>query len=309
FYLTQSIVAVLFGLPDGLDLVYYETLNDALIEANPLGDSFTNTIAFNQTIFARVENDNACFGISEVELTVFELPNIETAFETLYCLNDFPQLITLTGGVINDIPNNFLYEWSTGATTMNIQVNEPGTYTVRVTNTDGCFKDRTITVVPSNIATITDIQVVDASQNNNISIFVSGEGNYEYAIDNINGPYQDSNVFEDLQPGLYDVFVRDKNGCGIVDEMVSVIGFPKFFTPNGDTNNDFWQIRGIVSQLQTRTPVLIFDRFGKLLVELDPLSSGWDGTYNGAIMPASDYWFTVTLEDGRTFTSHFALRR
>ncbi|MEM9679158.1 MAG: T9SS type B sorting domain-containing protein [Bacteroidota bacterium] len=309
FDLTDANAMVLDGLPDGLTLVYYETLNDALLETNPLTNTYTNTIPFNQVIYVRVENDNECFGINEVELNVFDIPEVETEFETLYCLNDFPELITLTGGVINDIPNNFFYDWSTGATTMNIQVNEPGTYTVRVTNTDGCFSDRTIIVLPSNIATITDIQVVDAAQNNSISIFVTGEGNYEYAIDNINGPYQDSNVFENLQPGLYDVFVRDKNGCGIVDEMVSVIGFPKFFTPNGDADNNYWQVQGIVSQLQTRTPVLIFDRFGKLLVELDPLSVGWDGTYNGTVMPASDYWFTVTLADGRTFTSHFALRR
>ncbi|WP_461589534.1 T9SS type B sorting domain-containing protein [Winogradskyella sp.] len=45
------------------------------------------------------------------------------------------------------------------------------------------------------------------------------------------------------------------------------------------------------------------------MIELDPLSTGWDGTYNGATMPASDYWFQVKLQDGRTFTSHFALKR
>ncbi len=309
FNLNDASNAVLAGLPDGLDLEFYETYDEALTETNPLSANYTNTIPYNQTIYARVENANACFGISEIQLTVFELPNIETAFETLYCLNDFPELITLDGGVINDTPNNFFYQWSTGATTMQIQVNQPGTYSVRVTNTDGCFKDRTITVLPSNVATITDVQVIDASQNNSIAVFVSGEGDYEYALDNSNGPYQDDNNFDNLQPGLYTVYVRDKNNCGITEELVSVLGFPKFFTPNGDADNNFWQIKGIISELQTSTPVLIFDRYGKLLVELNPLSQGWDGTYNGALMPASDYWFTVTLADGRTFTSHFALKR
>ena len=121
--------------------------------------------------------------------------------------------------------------------------------------------------------------------------------------------HQDSNVFEDISPGLYTVYVRDKNDCGITDELVSVIGFPKFFTPNNDGTNDFWQVRGINNQFQANSLIFIFDRYGKLLTKLNPLSSGWDGTYNGANMPASDYWFKVELEDGRTFTSHFSLKR
>ncbi|WP_296381596.1 T9SS type B sorting domain-containing protein [Winogradskyella sp.] len=309
FNLSDTNAVVLAGAPVGLDLQYFETYEDALLETNALGTMFTNTIPYNQTIYARVENANACFGISEIELTVLELPNIETEFETLYCLNFSPQTIVLDGGVINDSPSNYTYEWSTGEDTATIEVDAPGNYSVRVFNTDGCFKDRTISVLPSNIATITDIQIVDASQNNSISVFVSGEGDYEYALDDINGPYHDSNTFDNVQPGLYTIYVRDKNNCGVIEDLVSVIGFPKFFTPNDDTDNDFWQVKGINNQFQTNSAILIFDRYGKLLKELDPLGPGWDGIYNGAKLPTSDYWFKVKLQDGRTFTNHFTLKR
>ena len=309
FNLSDVNDSVLAGTPVGLDLVYYETYEDALLETNPLGTTFTNTIPYNQTIYGRVENANSCYGISEIELTVFELPNIETEFETLYCLNASPETITLNGGVIDDSPSNYYYDWSTGENTTEIEINAPGTYNVRVSNTNGCFKDRTITVLPSNIATIASIEVVDASPNNSISIFVDGEGDYEYALDNSNGPYQDSNTFSNVQPGLYTVYVRDKNECGIVNDLVSVIGFPKFFTPNNDTVNDYWQVYGISEDFQSNSTIYIFNRYGKLLKELDPLSSGWDGNYNGEKMPISDYWFKVKLEDGRTFTSHFTLKR
>ena len=309
FNLNDTNAIVLAGAPAGLDLQYYETYNDALVETNPLSSTFTNTIAYNQTIYARVENSNACYGISEIELTVFELPNIETDFETQYCLNFFPETTVLDGGIIDDVPNNYSYLWSTGEDTATIEVNTPGNYTVSVFNTNGCFKNRTIRVLPSNVATITDIEIIDASQNNSISIFVNGEGDYEYALDDSNGTYQDSNSFQDLQPGLYTIYVRDKNNCGITEELVSVIGFPKFFTPNNDSKHDYWQVKGISSQFQANTSVLIFDRYGKLLKELDPLSVGWDGTYNGERMPTSDYWFKVKLQDGRTFTSHFTLKR
>ncbi|MEO1031747.1 MAG: CUB protein, partial [Bacteroidota bacterium] len=135
FTLDDSNATVLAGAPAGLDLQYYETYNDALLESNPLGNTFTNTIPYNQTIYARVENANACYGISEIQLTVFELPNIQTEAETLYCLNFFPETIVLDAGVLNGSPSNFYFDWSTGENTSTIEVNAPGTYTVRVTNT------------------------------------------------------------------------------------------------------------------------------------------------------------------------------
>lgn len=308
FNLSQANEQVLQGLPTGLDIAYYETLEDVLLENNQLPNNYTNSTAFNQTIFVRVENDNACFGINEVELTVFELPQIETEFETLYCLNFFPETIALDGGVINNLPNNFFYNWSTGETTMQIEVDAPGTYTVRVSNTNGCFKDRTITVLPSNIASVENVQVTDAAQDNSITVSVSGEGDYEYALDNL-GPFQDSNTFNNLQPGIYTVFIRDRNNCGVVEETVSVIGFPKYFTPNGDGYNDFWQVKGINRDFQPNTVIYIYDRYGKLLAQINPLSSGWDGTFNGQPMPTNDYWFAVKLEDGRQLNGHFTLKR
>lgn len=310
FNLVSTLNDILFGLPPNLEIVFYETYEDALIEDNPLATSYTNTTPYSQTIYARVENANACFGISEIQLTVFELPNIVTQEDLYYCLNFFPETITLTGGLIDDTPNNYYYEWSTGEDEFEIEVNEPGTYTVRVTSTDGCFKDRVINVLPSDIATFTDIQITDATSNNTITVFVSGDGIYEYALDDPNGPYQESNIFENVSFGFHTVYVRDiENDCGTVDELVSVIGFPKFFTPNGDLYNQYWQVKGISSDFQPNSQILIFDRYGKLLVEVDPLGAGWDGTFNGTNMPASDYWFVVTLEDGRTFRSHFALKR
>ncbi|WP_460218468.1 T9SS type B sorting domain-containing protein [Psychroserpens sp. MEBiC05023] len=310
FNLNNTLDAILFGLPADLNVVFYETYEEALLEDNPLDTNYTNSIPYSQTIYARVENMNACYGISEVQLTVFELPNIIIEDTLYYCLNEFPQTITLTGGLIDDTPNNYYYDWSTGEDEFEIEINEPGTYTVRVTSTDGCFKDRTINVLPSDIATFTDIEITDATSNNSITVFVTGEGIYEYALDDLNGPYQESNVFENVNFGFHTVYVRDiENDCGTVEEIVSVIGFPKFFTPNGDTINEYWQVKGISSDFQPDSQILIFDRYGKLLVELDPLGPGWDGTFNGFNMPSSDYWFVVTLQDGRTFKSHFALKR
>ena len=113
---------------------------------------------------------------------------------------------------------------------------------------------------------------------------------------------------------MHTVYVRDKNGCGIAEETITqdltLEGFPKFFTPNGDGINDFWQFIPPPSFLENPLVVIhIFDRYGKLLVQLDPLSAGWDGRFNGSPLPASDYWFRARDLNSREISGHFSLKR
>jgi gliding motility-associated-like protein len=91
-----------------------------------------------------------------------------------------------------------------------------------------------------------------------------------------------------------------------------VIDYPRFFTPNGDGYNNSWNIVGIADQLSAK--IFIYDRYGKLIKQLNPIGPGWDGTFNGDYLPSSDYWFTVEYtepRDGtiRQFKSHFSLKR
>ncbi len=299
------------NVPPNFSIDFYETYENAAIQVNPLPVLYTNTVPYNQTIFGRVDNqDGACFTIVEIILKVNEIPNILEDEVIFYCLNDFPQSITLNGGVINDIPNNYYYNWSTGETTMTISINEIGTYTVEVSSVNGCAKTRIIEVKPSNIGSIEAVVVADLNANNSITILVSGEGDYTFALDISNGSYQSSNIFENVSSGLHTVYVKDeKNNCGIASQEVSVIGYSKYFTPNGDGFNDFWSLNGISEQFQPTSKVQIFDRFGRLLYTLSAPSDTWDGTFNGQALPTSDYWFSAILEDGRMFNGHFTLKR
>jgi gliding motility-associated-like protein len=97
----------------------------------------------------------------------------------------------------------------------------------------------------------------------------------------------------------------------LTNNDVLIIGYPKFFTPNGDTYNDTWNIKGLV-ELSSNSRIYIFDRYGKLLKDISPNDSGWDGTFIGRAMPADDYWFTVEYAEQNTvkkFKSHFSLKR
>jgi len=213
---------------------------------------------------------------------------------------------------------DYTFEWRqngtviTGANGSSYLVTQAGDYNVIVTdNITNCQRTVSTTVNESSPPIVNAaVTSLAFSDNNVIEVEVIGIGVYEYSIDG--GLWQESNVFEDVSLGEHIITVRDLNGCGIGSDTVIVLDYPKYFTPNGDGFNDTWNITGISTQPTAR--IFIYDRFGKLLKQLSPTGIGWNGTFNGANLPASDYWFTVQYlepSDGalKQFKAHFSLKR
>ncbi len=138
---------------------------------------------------------------------------------------------------------------------------------------------------------------------------VQGTGVYEFALDD--GDFQDRPEFLVTEAGTYKVTIRDKNGCGEIVLVANVLTFPKFFTPNNDGYNDFWNIDG--AQPIMDADVSIYNRQGQLIAHIDGRAKGWDGSYNGKPLPSDDYWFVVEYVNGlqmnTVFKSHFTLKR
>jgi len=314
FNLNTIYTSIITQIPTNADVSYYETAADASIESNALPNTYENIIADLQTLFVKVKSNNECFSISTVNLIVSHTPLLEADETLTYCLDTFPATITIFGGVLNDLPNNYYYEWffngaPTEVTTSFNTINEVGVYDVIVTDTNGCSSSRTITVNQSSTATIENVTVEGIAPNNSVTLNFSGEGVYEFALDDINGFYQESNVFTDLSQGFHTVYIRDINGCGITEETISVLGFPKFFTPNGDSQNETWRVMGSNTQFNLIDVIQIFNRYGKLITEQRTQSGGWDGSLNGNQLPSDDYWFIAKFLDGKKYTGHFALKR
>ena len=212
----------------------------------------------------------------------------------------------IDSGIIGN-PSDYTYLWSNGELINEIEINQGGTYTVVVTNANGCSQTKSISIVNSNIATINEIEVSDVSTNNTITVFATGEGDYEYALDN--SFYQDSNLFENVSTGFHTVYVRDKHSCGITSQEVAVLGFPKYFTPNGDSFNEFWKVDGVNQNFNQGIIVTIFNRYGKLITSISHQTAGWDGSLNGYDLPSDDYWFIAKFPNGKEYRGHFALIR
>ncbi len=177
-----------------------------------------------------------------------------------------------------------------------------------ITTVYGCVTSKTFSVIESEKATIEFEETVDFSDPNNITITISGIGDYLYQLDD-NDP-QRSNFFDNVRMGLRKITIIDLNGCSSVTKEVMIFDTPKYFTPNNDSYNDTWHITG-VNQLKG-TIIYIYNRQGKLLKALPHTSIGWDGTYNGANMPSDDYWFNANIYykgELLNLQGHFALKR
>ncbi len=181
-------------------------------------------------------------------------------------------------------------------------------------NPNQCADIATETIVVNPINSLT-IDVTNNSEpfasNQIIEVTVTGgSGNYEYQLDG--GSWQMSSIFQNVVGcDEHLIKVRDTEGCSNEPETsVTILDYPKFFTPNGDGYNDFWSIQCLRNQTGL---ISIFDRFGKLLKQFKTSSPGWNGIYNNALMPTNDYWFVVNYYDEngieKQFRSHFTLRR
>ncbi|WGH75613.1 T9SS type B sorting domain-containing protein [Tenacibaculum tangerinum] len=323
------------------DFEYYRTASDASLQTNQIlppyeDDLFTN----NATVFVRISNkgETSCEAVGNFKIFVEEIPVPQGNLnDTILCvdnprLSPQPQTIPLNADTGNPTDS---YKWYingnliAGETSAIYNANTEGEYKVEAYRkypniAELCVGYNTFYVKESNQALIVNLESVDDQDNpnnNKIKIVVDGLGDYEYALNSTNlsdfvkGSENLSYTFTDIPPGLNTISIRDRNGCGIAtSNQISTIYFQRHFTPNGDGHFDTWKVLGVDNEYYDVVRVKIFNRFGKLINEItDKNHPGWDGVYNGAILPSNDYWYNAELIDSngkvRKKTGHFSLLR
>lgn len=287
--------------PSNFTVSYHNSQSDADSNDNAL----TNLNVVSEdgtTYFIRIENiTTGCYNTTSFNTIVHRKPELDIEDQVL-CLDNLPLIVSAETNIPTDS-----YLWSNGSTNSYIEVTQIGTYSVTVTTQFGCSTSTTFSISESEAATIEFTETVDFSDPNNVTVEVSGIGDYLYQL-NDEEP-QESNFFYNVPIGPHTITVIDLNGCNSTSKDIIIIDVPKFVTPNNDGYFDTWHITG-VKQLEG-TIVYIFDRYGKLLKILSHTSQGWDGTYNGHILPATDYWYVANVKKGAIefeIKGHFALK-
>ncbi len=116
--------------------------------------------------------------------------------------------LTVTGGT-----TNYSYFWNSGATTEDLTGVGPGTYTVLVTDANGCTTTATTTITqPSAVSVSGVVTNVSCNSGNNGEIDITsagGSGNYTYLWSNASTAEDQTG----LTAGVYTVTVNDGSSC------------------------------------------------------------------------------------------------
>lgn len=158
-----------------------------------------------------------------------------------------------------------------------------------------------------------EIVSVDSVKYHSREIQVSGGATpYTYFIQDVTPVKTSDALINNIPYGMHTVLVEDAAGCKTAATFSVVspgIKFPVILSPNGDGVNDVFSTE-ILTEAYPNAVVTIFDRWGKKLAQYSGSESGWDGTYNGKVMPSTDYWYEVEIKElQKTYTGHFTLMR
>src|SRR6218665_2946628 len=300
-------------------------------------ERYQNSISpYFQTIYIRVKNIRSitsCIAVTQVDLTVEGLivPKIITDTEggNTICVNYETGIVERPLTLHSMITDpDYAYKWFLnsveipGATSSSypILTASPGLYELEISNTLStavCPPGRSAVfeVIQSGPAhIITAVGSEPFSNDQAITVVVEGYGDYWFQLDD-GLIVKNGGVFHNVGSGSHIVTIYDKKtgkpSCeAVTTGPIELLDFPKYFTPNSDGYHDYWNISALSGQ--SKATIYIFDRYGKLIKQIRPNGPGWDGTYNGVPVGASDYWFLLIYEQGtelREFRAHFSLKR
>ena len=78
-------------------------------------------------------------------------------------------------------------------------------------------------------------------------------------------------------------------------------------TPNGDGYNDFLEVSCLVNNAYPNNSLSIYNQWGDEIYSASPYLNDWNGTYNGEILPAGNYFYVLKLGDNQSILQGFII--
>jgi gliding motility-associated-like protein len=199
------------------------------------------------------------------------------------------------------------YEWTPGGQNASSISNLiGGSYTVEVTDNNGCTQSETFVVgVIGSLPLTVDPLSEQITQGESVDITVSGGTTYAWSP--ATGLSCTDCPNPTASPSIsttYTVIATDDFGCTgtadviiLVEQLCGDLFIPTIFSPNDDgLNDEECVLGGCIATMN----FAIFNRWGEKVFETQDQSKCWDGTYNGKKVNSGVfvYKFNATLLDG-----------
>lgn len=187
-------------------------------------------------------------------------------------------------------------------------------YTFTAANGCNDIKKQEIEVFPQpTVDAGEDVTILIGGQTTFKSVATGNELSYQWLpVTGLNNPTLLNPIASPKETTLYTLIVTSKDGCTLSDKVnVEVATKPKIpntFTPNGDGNNDTWNIKYLDSYVNAK--MTIYNRFGNEVFTSIGYNIPWDGRYKGKEVPVGVYYYIIdTKVEGKKFTGSVTLIR
>jgi len=247
------------------------------------------------TYIVTIIDKNGCASTSSIDLTQPATLTVTAVGQPSSCGGNNGIATAVAGG--GSIA--YTYSWSNDSLKAGITNLNPATYTVTVTDANGCSQTTTVAIAGSVgvVASIASSQTTIVEGNSTILI---GGGGTSYSWTPSGSLSCGNCATPTATPGsttTYTLYITDGSNCtDSANITITVkkacsgtdgdIYIANIFSPNNDGKNDVLNIEG---NAITNIYWAIYDRWGNLLFETSDQAQGWDGTKNGNPMEAGTY--------------------
>ena len=180
-----------------------------------------------------------------------------------------------------------------------------GTYTLTLTNSQGCTYTTTFKVLNEETPRIVSL----TGKNDYYTIKAEGIPDKKIVYSKDLETWQDSNVFYNLEAGDYTFYVKYADSDCYGDSIKGkIFNLKNAFSPNGDGINDYWELTGL-DVFSNNSTLQIFDRYGNMVYkEVSNTEFRWDGKSNSRVLNSDTYWFVITAGDERIYKGWIYLK-
>ncbi|MGZ3859608.1 MAG: T9SS type B sorting domain-containing protein [Flavisolibacter sp.] len=237
-------------------------------------------------------DNNGCKSYDTIRvLTVFPNPAVILDHDPSLCYGSTRTL---------DAGNFSSYVWSDGSTSRKISVDGIGSYTVEVTDNNGC-KGRDTSRITTLLPLPSNFLPADTLLCSYDKLRLTSQNTYK-SYQWSTGAASSSVTI--TQPGVYWLEVNDNNDCKGRDSIMiepkdcmKGIYVPTAFSPNKDGRNDVF--RPLLFGNVTKYQFTVYNRWGQVVFQTTELNKAWDGNFGGKLQEANVFvWVCVYQFEG-----------